>query len=275
MKDKKLDCVNYINNISKQKVAAERIFLYMKKNGESVTEEEIQKTIATLVSLNRLEEQGISTKSYLFPSLPDNVLAPQTQVMDEDEPNFSEMENAIIDEINTTVDNTQKGENLDSLLKDMNSFKEFRDSVESRLHRMEEAIIANSNVQKASLLSNNGIGASSSFVVDLLKERIVFLVNELKQRYRKNYLVMDAGVHPSLHAICHHQIVYAKFKLKIHYPPPYERKSWHFQKAEINLIKRAMNKFSWERAFFNLDINKMVSVCNTTIKNIIANFTPH
>ena len=86
---------------------------------------------------------------------------------------------------------------------------------------------------------------------------------------------MDAGVHPSLHANCHHQIVYAKFNLKIHYPLPYEREVWHFQKADISLIRRAMNEFNWERAFFNLDIIKMASVFNTTIKNIIANFTPH
>ena len=84
--------------------------------------------------------------------------------MDEDEPNFSEMENRIIDETNTTVDNTQEDENLDGLLRDMRSFKEFRDSVESRLHRMEEAITANSNVQKASLLSDNGVDASSGFL---------------------------------------------------------------------------------------------------------------
>ena len=64
--------------------------------------------------------------------------------------------------------------NLDGLLKDMKCFKEFRDSVESGLHSMDEAIIANSNVQKASLLSDNGIEASSGFVVDLLKERLVF-----------------------------------------------------------------------------------------------------
>ena len=48
--------------------------------------------------------------------------------------------------------------------------------------------------------------------------------------------LVDAGVHPSLHANCHHQIVYAKFSLKIHYPLPYEREVWHFQKADINLI---------------------------------------
>ena len=58
-------------------------------------------------------------------------------------------------------------------------------------------------------------------------------------------LVMDAGIHPSLHASCLHQIVHAKFNLKIHYPPAYEREVWHFQKADINLIRRAMNDFNW------------------------------
>ena len=46
---------------------------------------------------------------------------------------------------------------------------------------MEEVIIANSNVQKVALLSDNGIEASSGFVVGLFKERIVLLENELKQ----------------------------------------------------------------------------------------------
>ena len=38
-------------------------------------------------------------------------------------------------------------------------------------------------------------------------------------------LVMDAGVRPSLHANCQHQIVYAKFNLKIQYPA--FSKSWY------------------------------------------------
>ena len=57
------------------------------KNSES----KIQKAIDTLLSLNRLEERGIGTKSYFVPSLPDIILAPQTQIMDEDEPSYSEM----------------------------------------------------------------------------------------------------------------------------------------------------------------------------------------
>ena len=36
-------------------------------------------------------------------------------------------------------------------------------------------------------------------------------------------LIMDSGVHPSLHTDCHHQIAYAKSILQIHFPPPYSR----------------------------------------------------
>ena len=48
------------------------------------------------------------------------------------------MENPIIDQTNTIIEDTQKDENLDGLLKDIKSFKELRDSVESRLHHMEK-----------------------------------------------------------------------------------------------------------------------------------------
>ena len=45
---------------------------------------------------------------------------------------------------------------------------------------------------------------------------------------------MKSGVHPSLHSNCHHQISYANFDFKIHYPPPYKRGTWHYQKANTD-----------------------------------------
>ena len=51
MEDKIIDCVNYIKNIGKKKVTLERIYIYMKKKDESVSEAEIQEMIATLISL--------------------------------------------------------------------------------------------------------------------------------------------------------------------------------------------------------------------------------
>ena len=66
-----------------------------------------------------------------------------------------------------------------------------------------------------------------------------------------NWLV-ESGVHPFLHPNCHHQIIFAKFTLDIVYPPPYEREIWNYQMVDIDLIKRAINSFDWEKLFLTL-----------------------
>ena len=38
-------------------------------------------------------------------------------------------------------------------------------------------------------------------------------------------LVMESGVHPSLHSNCHHQIIYARFNQNISHPTPMNVKS--------------------------------------------------
>ena len=88
-------------------------------------------------------------------------------------------------------------------------------------------------------------------------------------------MVIDSGVHASLHANCHHQIMYAKFDLKIIYPPPYERTVWHFKHANSDHIKRAIDIFDWESALNHIDANDPVSLFNSTILNIISNFIPN
>ena len=50
-------------------------------------------------------------------------------------------------------------------------------------------------------------------------------------------LVVEPGVHPSLHPYCKYQIVFAKINLKIYYPPPYYHQIRHYQDAD--LIRRA------------------------------------
>ena len=69
-------------------------------------------------------------------------------------------------------------------------------------------------------------------------------------------MVANSGVHSSLHANCHHQIAFAKFDLKIYYPPPCEREVWHYQEADATVIRRAIHKFSWKRALSNLNANE-------------------
>ena len=56
-------------------------------------------------------------------------------------------------------------------------------------------------------------------------------------------LLMESGVHSLLHPNCHHCNVFAKFNLKIHYPRPYEREVWHYQKATVDQIRQAISEF--------------------------------
>ena len=71
---------------------------------------------------------------------------------------------------------------------------------------------------------------------------------------------MESGVHSSLHQICHHQIIHAKINLKVCYPPLYEREIWHYQRANVDQIHRAIEQFSWKKSFRNQNINEMVSL---------------
>ena len=88
-------------------------------------------------------------------------------------------------------------------------------------------------------------------------------------------IVVESGVYPSLHPNCHHQLVFAKFNLKIYYPPPYLREVCHYKEANSDLIKRAISNFNQEKAFTDTNINKKVSLFNKTILNILNNCIPH
>ena len=84
-------------------------------------------------------------------------------------------------------------------------------------------------------------------------------------------IVVASGV-PSLHPNCHHQIIFAKFNLKIYYPPPYLREVWHSKKANADLIKRTISNFKSQKAFSGTNINEKVSLFNKTILNILNNY---
>ena len=52
-------------------------------------------------------------------------------------------------------------------------------------------------------------------------------------------LVLESGVQSSLHQNCHHQIVFARFNLKVVFLPLCGHEVWHFQKANVDHIKKA------------------------------------
>ena len=86
---------------------------------------------------------------------------------------------------------------------------------------------------------------------------------------QRNNLVMESGVHSSLQSNCHHQIIYARFNLKIYFAPPHSSP----MKVKSGIIKKRI--LSWERAFHRKNINEKVFILNNTINNVLSNFIPH
>ena len=87
--------------------------------------------------------------------------------------------------------------------------------------------------------------------------------------------VIKSGVHSSVYSSCNHQIVFAKFNLKICYPLPHSRQVWHFKEAEADLVRRALTDFNCERAFLNTNVNEKVCIFNKSVLNALSNFIPH
>ena len=86
-------------------------------------------------------------------------------------------------------------------------------------------------------------------------------------------LIIESGVHSSLHSNCHRQITFAKFNLEIVYPPPYVQEVWHYKDANTELIRWAINEFNGPRVFLNTDVNKKVDLFNSTILNSAVQVT--
>ena len=88
-------------------------------------------------------------------------------------------------------------------------------------------------------------------------------------------LSVESRTQPSLHPNCHHQIIYAKFNLEVFYPLPYTREVWHYKDSDVDLIRRSINEFDWDRAFANKHVDDKVLIFNKTVLNILSNFIPH
>ena len=74
---------------------------------------------------------------------------------------------------------------------------------------------------------------------------------------------------------CHHQIFFSKFNLQIHYPPPYEPFVWEYDKANKDLITKAIDAFDWDKKLLEKCANDQVLLFNETLLNIMSNFIPN
>ena len=85
-------------------------------------------------------------------------------------------------------------------------------------------------------------------------------------------LVVDSGVHPSLHTNCHHQITFCKFNLIVEYPPPYQRLVWDYKRANFNSIKQGLYQVNCSTILSNKDVHQQVNILNSIILNVSTNY---
>ena len=88
-------------------------------------------------------------------------------------------------------------------------------------------------------------------------------------------LVKESGIHSLLHSNCQHQIVFAKLNLSIFYPLIYERTVLHYERANTELIRRAIDQLDWLRALSKVNVDEKVYFFTKMLLNIIQNFIPH
>ena len=89
-------------------------------------------------------------------------------------------------------------------------------------------------------------------------------------------LVMSSGVRPSLDPTVKHQMTFCKLNFKIPPPPNYQRQIWHFNRANMVSIKKAMSIFPWKTNLLRLqNPTDQVTLLNKTIINIMSNFVPN
>ena len=82
-------------------------------------------------------------------------------------------------------------------------------------------------------------------------------------------LILDCGTRASLYTYCHHQIIYCKVNIRIPPPPPFERKIWHFNRANTAAIKRSMTSFPWlQHLNNNTDANWQVKTFTENLYQI-------
>ena len=88
-------------------------------------------------------------------------------------------------------------------------------------------------------------------------------------------LIFTSQPNLSVESGTHHQIVYAIFNLEVIYPPPYTREVWHYQDSDVELIRRSLHGFDWDRAFANKHVDEKTEIFNKTVFNVLSNFIPH
>ena len=89
-------------------------------------------------------------------------------------------------------------------------------------------------------------------------------------------IILESGTRASLDSSCHHQITHCKINYQIPPPLPFQRKIWHYDRADCAAIKRSLINFPWQQHLnINNNPNWQVETLTEIILNIMSNFIPN
>ena len=89
-------------------------------------------------------------------------------------------------------------------------------------------------------------------------------------------LIIESGVHPSLHELCHHQIVYGKLSISNVTLPPHMRRIWYYDKADFVTIMKSIGMFHWQEHLDKITCpNEQVRLFNEILLNIYCTYIPN
>ena len=89
-------------------------------------------------------------------------------------------------------------------------------------------------------------------------------------------LFVGFGAHPSLYDQRHHQIIWSKLTIDNLSIPPLKRKIWSSNRADIDSIRKRIEKFRWRETLYEIGfLNMKVIELSEILLNIFSNFIPN
>ena len=103
---------------------------------------------------------------------------------------------------------------------------------------------------------------------DLLQKFLSFVLTDQPN------LVINCEIIPSLHTNGQHQINQVTLHIRSPPPPPFRRRIWHYDRAQVEAIKRAISNYDWitELDLGNTDPDLQVEHLTEVLNNILTNW---
>jgi exonuclease III len=84
------------------------------------------------------------------------------------------------------------------------------------------------------------------------------------------YSFVDSGVIPSPDPRLKHQVIHGKINFSVPSPPPYKRKIWEYDKANVPRITEELSNLNWIALFENKSVDEMVSIFTDSFLSIMT-----